>query len=77
MAINKSPGDGSDPTRGSGNEKITEAVPPGSDAPPSALDNEPNDSDAADAGGGGCLKFGWGCLPALLIVIVMPTGLLV
>ena len=66
----------SDPTRGSGDEKITEAAEPGFDEPPGAYDNEPSDSNAADPARGGCLKLGWGCLPALMIVGVMPAGLL-
>ena len=66
----------SDPTRGSGDEKITEAAEPGFDDPLGALDNEPSDSNAADPARGGCLKLGWGCLPVLLIISVMPAGLL-
>ena len=75
VAINKT-SDGSDPTRGSGDEKVTEAVQPGFDAPPGALENEPDDSNAADPARVGCLKLGWGCLPLILIVTVMPAGLL-
>ena len=64
------------PESPSGDEKITEAVQPGLDARPGALDNEPSDSNAADPARGGCLKLGWGCLPLLLVVTVTPAGLL-
>ncbi|HEX8449676.1 MAG TPA: hypothetical protein VF652_08805 [Allosphingosinicella sp.] len=72
MAINDS---GGDPTRGTGADKVTEMAQPGLEAPPHALDNEPPGSGAADPARGGCLKFGWGCLPVLLGFVLIPTGL--
>jgi hypothetical protein len=41
-----------------------------------------NDDDGAesvgraDPGGGGCLKFGWGCLPLLAAVLLLPPWLM-
>jgi hypothetical protein len=71
VAINSS----DDPSRGTGDDKVTGAAPKGFDAPPDAFDNEPADSNAADPARGGCLKLGWGCLPVLLIVMTS-AGLL-
>lgn len=76
MAINDRTQNGTDPTRGSGDEKITEAVEPGLDGPPDGPGNEARDSNAADPARGGCFKFGWGCLPAMLLIVLMPAGLL-
>jgi len=64
-----------DPTRGTGPEKQTEAGPEGVNAPPGAQDNEPGGSGTPDPARGGCLKFGWGCLPVLLGVMLIPAGL--
>jgi hypothetical protein len=64
---------GGDPTRGTGPDKVTVAVEPDLDAPPHAQDNEPADSNAADPGRGGCLRLGWGCLPALIMIISSPA----
>lgn len=63
----------SDPTRGTGDEKSTEAVEPGLDAAPDELANEPSDSNAADPARGGCMKLGWGCLPVLLLIVAGPS----
>ncbi|HEX8511732.1 MAG TPA: hypothetical protein VF688_01355 [Allosphingosinicella sp.] len=72
MAVNDP---GGDPTRGTGPDKVTEMAPPGLDAPPNAQDGEPSGSGAADPARGGCLKFGWGCLPVLLGFMLIPAGL--
>jgi hypothetical protein len=72
MAINDPSGD---PTRGTGADKVTEMVQPGLESPPHALDTEPQGSGAADPARGGCLKFGWGCLPVLVGFALLPTGL--
>jgi hypothetical protein len=64
-----------DPTRGTGAEKVTQAHAPGLDAPPHAQEKEPRDSGAADPTRGGCMKFGWGCLPVLLGLMLVPAGL--
>ena len=75
MAINDPPGD---PTRGTGDEKVTEAAEPGFEAAPNDLANEPKDSNAADPARGGCLKLGWGCLPVVLLVLAgAPLQLLI
>lgn len=68
-------GNGSDPTRGTGADKVTEMVPAQLDSPPDALANEPSNSGMPDPARGGCLKFGWGCLPALLGFVLIPAGL--
>ena len=67
MVINNS---GSDPTHGTGPEKVTESVTPESgtgtgDARPGAGDPER----------GGCLKLGWGCLPVVAVGMLLPIGL--
>lgn len=67
---------GSDPTRGTGPVKVTEMSPAGLEAPPKALNSEPPGSGMPDPARGGCLKFGWGCLPVLLGFILVPAGLL-
>lgn len=72
MAVNDPSGD---PTRGTGADKVTEMVSPGLDAPPHAQDTEPSGSATADPARGGCLKFGWGCLPVLLGFMLIPAGL--
>lgn len=66
---------GSDPTRGTGPDKVTEMSPAGLEAPPDALHSEPPGSIMPDPARGGCLKFGWGCLPVLLGFILVPAGL--
>lgn len=75
MAINEPGGNSADPTRGSGRDKITESVSPDLNAAPGALDNEAGQSGTPDPARGGCLKFGWGCLPVLLGVMMIPAGL--
>jgi hypothetical protein len=66
----------SDPTRGSGPEKATEAVTPGYESSPHAQDSEPSDSNEPDPARGGCLRFGWGCLPVVAAVMMLPAGFL-
>ena len=73
MAIND-PSAG-DPTRGTGPDKITEMAEPGLEAAPGALANEGGGSATPDPARGGCLKFGWGCLPLLAGVMLLPAGL--
>lgn len=75
MAINDPSANGSDPTRGTGADKVTEMQSPGLDAPPHAQDGEPSNSGATDPARGGCLKFGWGCLPVLAAAMLIPAGL--
>ena len=75
MAISNGTGSGGDPTRGSGGDKVTEMAGPGTEAPPGALDNESASSGTPDPARGGCLKFGWGCLPLLAGVMLLPAGL--
>ena len=75
MATNSGGGD-ADPSRGSGAEKVTTAAASDPEAAPGELANEPADSNVPDAGRGGCLKFGWGCLPVLAVVLAMPASLL-
>jgi hypothetical protein len=65
-----------DPTRGSGPDKTTEASPKGYEAEPGAFDNEPAGSAMPDPARGGCLKFGWGCLPVLAFLALFPAELL-
>jgi hypothetical protein len=67
---------GSDPARGSGPEKVTTAAQSDPEAPPGALAKEPADSKMPDPGGGGCMKYGWGCLPVVAVVAALPAGLL-
>ena len=74
MAINS--GGDADPSRGSGAQKVTTAAASDPEAAPGALANEPADSNVPDPGGGGCLKFGWGCLPVLAVVVATPASLL-
>jgi hypothetical protein len=66
---------GSDPTRGTGADKVTEASAPGLDAPPDAPGSEPSGSGMPDPARGGCLKFGWGCLPVAVGAMLIPAGL--
>lgn len=75
MAISDPGANGSDPTRGTGPDKVTEMVPAQAEAPPHALDGEPADSGMPDPARGGCLKFGWGCLPVMLGFVLLPAGL--
>lgn len=72
MAINNP----SDPTRGSGSDKVTQAVSPDLDAPADALRNEPSGSNVPDPARGGCMSFGWGCLPVVIGIGLVPPGLL-
>jgi hypothetical protein len=74
VAINNSGSPGSDPTRGSGPEKVTEAVTSDYDAPPHATDSEPSDSNEPDPARGGCMRFGWGCLPVVAGLLMLPTA---
>lgn len=77
MAINNPGGAASDPTRGSGPEKVTEAVTPDYEAPPHATDAERSDSNEPDPARGGCMRFGWGCLPVVASLLMLPpAGLL-
>jgi hypothetical protein len=64
-----------DPTRGTGADKVTEAAAPDADSSPGAGANEASGSATPDPARGGCLKFGWGCLPVLLGVMLIPAGL--
>ena len=66
----------SDPSRGTGPGKVTVASEPGHNAPPHAQDNEAPGSMTPDPARGGCLKLGWGCLPVLIGVVLLPVGLL-
>jgi hypothetical protein len=70
------PGGASDPTRGSGADKVTEAITPDYDAASHAQDSEPSDSNEPDPARGGCLRFGWGCLPVIAAVLMLPAGFL-
>lgn len=72
MATNNRGGT-SDSTRGSGPEKLTEAVTPDYEASPHASDTEPSDSNEPDPARGGCMRFGWGCLPVVAGVLMLPT----
>lgn len=67
--------DPGDPSRGAGPEKVTEASAPGMDAPPHAQENEVPGSGAADPARGGCLKLGWGRLPVVAGLFLIPAGL--
>ena len=62
-----------DPTRGTGSEKQTEGVAPGYDGP--GAESEPPGSATPDPARGGCLKLGWGCLPVLAGIALIPAGL--
>lgn len=76
VAINNRSGS-PDPTRGSGPDKVTQAVEPDLDAPADAQTNEPSDSNMPDPARGGCTGFGWGCLPVIVgFGIILPAGLL-
>ena len=68
MAINSG-----DPTRGSGPDKQTQAEDPNLDAPPNAFANESDSSATPDPSRGGCLKFGWGCLPVMASLMLIPV----
>jgi hypothetical protein len=74
VAINNRDKSSSDPTRGSGPEKITEAVTSDYEAPPHTADSEPSDSNEPDPARGGCLKFGWGCLPVVAGLLMLPSA---
>ena len=66
-----------DPTRGTGPEKVTQAADPGLEAGPYAGDSENPSTNAPDPARGGCMRFGWGCLPVLAgIALLLPAGLL-
>jgi hypothetical protein len=68
--------DEQDPSRGTGPEKITDAVNPDLEAPPSAQTSETSNTSQADPGAGGCMRFGWGCLPVLAGAVLIPANLL-
>ena len=76
MAINEPRAFDGDPTRGAGPNKITEAVEPDLNAPPDAQRNEDPKSGAPDPARGGCMRFGWGCLPLMGFLSLLPIGLL-
>lgn len=63
------------PDRGTGPDKETTAGPEGLEAPLGSQNTEPSGSNAADPAKGGCMKFGWGCLPVLAAVGALPYGL--
>jgi hypothetical protein len=65
-----------DPTRGTGADKRTEARATATDGPASGGENEPSDSATPDPAKGGCLKLGWGCLPVLAGLLLVPVGLI-
>jgi hypothetical protein len=67
--------DGNDTTRGTGPEKVTEAVSPDFDASPHAQETEPTNSSEPDPAAGVCMRFGWGCLPALIGAVALPVSL--
>lgn len=74
--IDETNGNSSDPTRGAGSDKETQAEPTGFEAPPGAFDQESAGSATPDAARGGCLKFGWGCLPIVAgLIVAIPAGL--
>jgi hypothetical protein len=64
-----------DSSRGSGPDKVTQAVDPDLDAPAGAQRNEADGSNEPDPAGGGCLRFGWGCLPVLAVIAALPIHL--
>ena len=68
--------DGNDTARGTGSDKVTEAVSPDFDASPHAQENKPTNSSEPDPAAGGCMRFGWGCLPVLIGAVAHPAGLL-
>ena len=68
--------DGGDPTRGTAPGKVTQVVDPDLEAPPHAQSNEPQGSNAADPARGGCMGLGWGCLPVVACLLLVPAGLL-
>ena len=76
MASNNGDSGDRDATRGSGAEKETQAQPKGFDAPPGAFDNEAPNSAMPDPARGGCMKFGWGCLPVLVGLTLIPISFL-
>jgi len=61
----------SDPTRGSGPDKVTEVA--SAETTGDGPLNEPEGSSTPDPARGGCLKFGWGCLPVLAAVAIIPA----
>ena len=68
MVINNS-----DPTRGSGPDKVTEVA--SAETTRAEALKEPEGSSTPDPARGGCLKFGWGCLPVLAGVAIIPVQL--
>ena len=64
-----------DRSRGSGPEKVTELVTPDLESPADSQKNEPAGGVEPDPAGGGCMKYGWGCLPVVAIVLMLPAGL--
>jgi hypothetical protein len=63
-----------DPARGTGPDKETVAAPRGLDEAPGALKTEPSGSNEPDPAQGGCLKLGWGCLPAVALFLAAPVS---
>ena len=63
-----------DPTRGTGPDKETVVAQPGLEASPEALATEPAASNEPDPAKGGCLKFGWGCLPVVAFILAAPIS---
>jgi len=53
----------------------TTAGPEGLAAPLRRQNTEPGGSNAADPAKGGCMKFGWGCLPVIVGMASLPFGL--
>lgn len=76
MAINDPDPPAADPTRGTGHDKVTQAVEPDLEASPNAQANEAPGSNAADSARGGCMGYGWGCLPVTASLLLIPAGLL-
>ena len=65
-----------DRTRGTGPEKQTTAESPSLESGPEAMDNG-TAAGEPDPARGGCMRFGWGCLPVVAgLVIAVPSGLL-
>lgn len=73
--VSNSGGNGSDSTRGTGADKETQVEPEALEAGPDSFNQEPGGSAAPDAARGGCMRFGWGCLPILIgVVLAVPAG---
>jgi hypothetical protein len=61
--------------RGTGPDKETVAESPDLDAAPGASQQEGSGNGTPDPAKGGCMKFGWGCLPVVAFLLVAPFGL--